>query len=111
MARPHQPCCPPQPLSQQPSLPRSPGATSLLSKTRRPQEPSLALPTALGLLHTPALTPVLHRAAHTLNPRRSWTHPPSRRSLCAGIYTFTLKDGTKVPARFSYLFVKRDGKW
>ena len=36
---------------------------------------------------------------------------PGLPSLCAGIYTFTLKDGTKVPARFSYVFVKRDGKW
>jgi hypothetical protein len=39
------------------------------------------------------------------------TIPPGLPFLCAGIYTFTLKDGTKVPARFSYLFVKRDGKW
>lgn len=33
------------------------------------------------------------------------------KAIDTGTYTFTLKDGTKVPARYTYSYEFKDGKW
>ncbi len=53
------------------------------------------------------------RRGHDLS-FESWEHEAPENDhawMLAGLYTFTFKDGSKVPARFSYVFVRRNGKW